>query len=113
VSWQTVAELADLKVGQPVRAELGVPVCVVRVDDDAVHAVHDVCSHQYYELHEGYVDDCSIECALHGSSFDLRTGAPDSLPAVKPIPTYAVRIEDGRVQVDPEHQTNDAPVPQH
>jgi 3-phenylpropionate/trans-cinnamate dioxygenase ferredoxin subunit len=113
VSWETVAALDDLKVGQPVRAELDVPVCVVRVDDDTVYAVHDVCSHQYYELHEGYVDDCSIECALHGSSFDLRTGAPDSLPAVRPIPTYAVRIEAGQVQVDADDQTNDAPVPLH
>ena len=37
MSWRTVAELADLKVGHPVRAELDVPVCVVRTDDDAVN----------------------------------------------------------------------------
>lgn len=113
MTWQKVADMADLEVDTPAVAELEEPVCVVRVDDDTVYAVHDVCSHQYYELHDGYVDDCSIECPLHGSSFDLRTGEPDSLPAVQPIPTYAVRVTGGEVQVDPDHQTNDAPVPQH
>jgi 3-phenylpropionate/trans-cinnamate dioxygenase ferredoxin subunit len=75
--------------------------------------VHDVCSHQYYELHEGFVDGAEIECALHGSSFDLATGEPDSLPATQPIPTYAVKISGGAVWVDTEQQTNDAPVPRH
>ncbi len=113
MSWQRIAELSELPLGQPVYADLSEPVCVVRSSDDSVHAVHDVCSHQYYELHEGYVDDGHIECALHGSSFDLRTGRPDSLPAVTPIPTYAVKVIDGGVWVDAEQQTNDAPVPRH
>ena len=113
MAWQRIAELDELEVGKPTLAQLKQPICVVRIDNDVVFAVHDVCSHQYYELHEGYVDGCSIECALHGSSFDLRTGAPDSLPAVRPIPTYAVRIAAGQVQVDSGHQPNDAPVPQH
>lgn len=113
MSWEKVAELADLPVGQPKLADLAEPVCVVRIDEEIVHAVHDVCSHQYYELHEGWVDGCQIECALHGSSFDLRTGQPDSLPAVKPIPTYAAKIADGGIWVDVEQQTNDASVPRH
>jgi 3-phenylpropionate/trans-cinnamate dioxygenase ferredoxin subunit len=113
VSWQKVAELDELEVNKPVLAQLDEPVCVVRIDGDVVFAVHDVCSHQYYELHEGYVDDTTIECALHGSSFDLETGEPDSLPAVQPIPTYAVRISGGAVWVDVEQQTNDALVPRH
>ncbi len=113
MTWQKVADMADLVVGSPTLAELGEPVCVVRVDDDTVYAVHDVCSHQYYELHEGWVEDRTIECALHGSMFDLRTGQPDSLPAVRPIPTYATKIADGAVWVDLAQQTNDAPVPRH
>ena len=113
MSWTKVADLDDLAVGQPAHVALDEPVCVVRVDNDTVHAVHDVCSHQYYELHEGWVDDSSIECALHGSTFDLRTGRPDTLPAVTPIPTYATKIADGAVWVDLEQQTNAAPVPRH
>lgn len=113
MGWEKVAELGELAVGRPVRVDLAVPICLVRVDGELVFALHDVCSHQYYELHEGYVDGTDIECALHGSSFDLATGAPDSLPAVTPIPTYAVKITGDDVWVDLDQQTNEAPVPRH
>jgi 3-phenylpropionate/trans-cinnamate dioxygenase ferredoxin subunit len=113
VSWEKIAELDELEVGQPTLADLAEPICVVRVDADLVYAVHDVCSHEYYELHEGFHDGRDIECALHGSMFDLETGQPDSLPATQPIPTYAVKISGGAVWVDVEQQTNDAPVPRH
>lgn len=113
MSWEKVAELDELEVGRPALAELEQPICVVRIDRDVVYAVHNVCSHEYYELHEGYVDDRDIECALHGSMFDLQTGEPDSLPATRPIPTYAIKISGGAVWVDVEQQTNDASIPEH
>ncbi|WP_234317555.1 Rieske 2Fe-2S domain-containing protein, partial [Streptomyces stelliscabiei] len=39
------------------------------------------------------VEDCQIECWLHGSAFDLRTGKPSGLPATRPVPVYPVKIE--------------------
>jgi nitrite reductase/ring-hydroxylating ferredoxin subunit len=85
--------LADLRVDQPRRLVIeGVPVAVVRTGD-AVHAVGDVCSHAEVSLSEGEVSDCTIECWLHGSRFDLRTGEPSGPPAFDPIPTYSVQIE--------------------
>jgi 3-phenylpropionate/trans-cinnamate dioxygenase ferredoxin component len=90
----------------------------VRLDEATVKAVHDTCSHAQYDLHEGWLETTSagagaIECALHGSMFDLDTGQPDSLPAVIPIPTYAVRIDGDDVLVDATTPTNAAPVPRH
>jgi 3-phenylpropionate/trans-cinnamate dioxygenase ferredoxin component len=109
-----VAALDDLQVGAAMAAEVdGVPVCVVRLDVDVVKAVHNTCSHQDYPLHEGWVDDNQIECALHGSSFDLDSGQPQSLPAVKPIPVYAVEVTDGAIHVDVARQLNDAAAPSH
>jgi len=77
----------------------GVPVCLVRTKDE-VFAINDVCSHGQVSLTEGEVDGCTIECWLHGSRFDLRTGAPLSLPAVDPNPVYPVKIEDGKILVE-------------
>ena len=50
------------------------------------HAVDDECSHEDYSLSEGevWVDECEIECPRHGSTFDLLTGEPCSLPATQP-----------------------------
>lgn len=114
MAFEQVATLDELPVGTALEAELGgEPICVVRVAEDAVAACHDICSHEEYPLHEGWVGAGEIECALHGSTFDLGTGEALSLPAVKPIPVYAAKIDDGAVWVDLDQQLNDAPVPRH
>ena len=67
-----------------------------------LYATDDICSHAYAELHEGYLDtdDCTIECPLHGSRFDIRSGAVLSLPAYEPIAVYPVRVEGEDVLVE-------------
>ena len=77
----------------------GRPVAVVRDEDGDVHAVDDTCSHANVSLAEGEVDGCTIECWLHGSRFDLRTGKPTGMPATEPVPVYPVKIEDDDVLV--------------
>lgn len=110
---QPVAKLSALTEAAPVKVEIdGVPVCLVR-RGDSVKAVHDTCSHQQWSLSEGMVWDNGIECSLHGSTFDLDSGAPSSLPALKPIPTFAVEIDGDAVSVDVETALNDAPFPEH
>jgi 3-phenylpropionate/trans-cinnamate dioxygenase ferredoxin subunit len=79
----------------------GFRVVVVRIGDD-VYALGDRCSHQDVSLSEGEVDAdaCTIECFKHGSTFDLRTGKPQTLPATRPVPVYDVRVSDGVVLMD-------------
>ncbi|MEE8602138.1 Rieske (2Fe-2S) protein [Euzebya tangerina] len=114
MSFESVAALDDLVVGQAKQVVAGdEPICLVRTDDRTVKAVHNVCSHAQFNLDEGWVEDNHIECSLHGSSFDLDTGQPDSLPAVKPIPTYATKIDGEQVLVDAASPTNDAAPPRH
>jgi 3-phenylpropionate/trans-cinnamate dioxygenase ferredoxin subunit len=78
----------------------GTPVAVVRDADGHLHAVGDTCSHAEVSLAEGEVEDCSIECWLHGSRFDLVTGQPTSLPAILPIPVYPLIVDGDDVLVD-------------
>lgn len=75
-------------------------VAVIRIEDD-FYAISDKCSHADISLSEGevYVDDCEIECWKHGSTFSLKTGKPQTLPATKAVPTYSVVVEDQRVVV--------------
>jgi 3-phenylpropionate/trans-cinnamate dioxygenase ferredoxin subunit len=70
----------------------GVPVCVVKSEGE-VFAISDICSHADVALSDGEVDNGTIECWLHGSRFDLRTGHPTGLPANRPVPTYPVKID--------------------
>lgn len=68
-------------------------IAVVRIGD-AVHAIGDRCTHQDISLSEGevHVDDVTLECWKHGSTFDLITGMPTCLPATRPVPVYEVRL---------------------
>ena len=92
--------LAELEEDTPKRVELdGTPVSVVKTEGE-VFAINDICSHANVSLSEGDVEDCQIECWLHGSAFDLRTGKPSGLPATRPVPVYPVKIEGGSVFVD-------------
>ena len=93
VDYRPACALGDLAEDTPHRVEIaGTPVAVVRTEGE-VFAVNDVCSHANVSLSEGEVENCQIECWLHGSSFDLRTGKPSGPPDTRPIPTYPVKIE--------------------
>jgi 3-phenylpropionate/trans-cinnamate dioxygenase ferredoxin subunit len=96
-----VLSVADLPEVGAVRVVVdGVPVAVVRDEEGHVHAINDICSHAEVSLSEGEVEDCTIECWLHGSRFDLRTGEPTALPAIRPVAVYPVTIDGDDVLVD-------------
>ena len=75
-------------------------VAVVRIADD-FYAVGDTCSHADFSLSEGDVwpDELEIECPKHGSTFSLRTGEPQSLPATTPVPVYDIVVDGEDVKV--------------
>jgi 3-phenylpropionate/trans-cinnamate dioxygenase ferredoxin component len=96
-----LAALEELEVDQGHRVELGDEEAVALIrTGDGVYAVEDVCSHEEYPLSEGWVEDHTIECALHGSRFDLVTGNPDSPPALRPVRIFPVKVDGEDVLVD-------------
>ncbi|MDS1268766.1 non-heme iron oxygenase ferredoxin subunit [Lipingzhangella sp. LS1_29] len=91
--------LSDLPEQGALSVEIGsTPIALARSDGE-VYAVRDVCSHAEVALSEGEVEDGTIECWLHGSCFDLSSGAAINPPATKPVPTYPVKIDGEDVLV--------------
>ena len=104
MTYERVCRLSEVPNEGSLRIELpDVDVAVVRFDDE-VYAIEDLCSHAEVALTDGDVDEVdgvpTIECALHGSCFDLRTGEPTNLPATEPVPVYPVRVEGDDILVD-------------
>ena len=96
---------SDVPIGGTLRVELEaesgtVEVALVRDEDGELHAISDVCSHGAVSLSDGEVEGCTVECWLHGSTFDLRTGKPLTPPAITPVPVYPVTVDGERVLVD-------------
>lgn len=101
----------DVAAGTALRVELvgetgSIEVAIVRDDEGDLHAISDICSHGQVSLSDGEVDGRTIECWLHGSTFDLRTGAPLSLPATRPVPVYPLTLDGDRVLVDVDTTLN-------
>jgi 3-phenylpropionate/trans-cinnamate dioxygenase ferredoxin subunit len=98
--------LSELDDKKPLAVEVGDVAVVLVRDGDEVHALRDECSHASLSLSEGEVTRKGIECWLHGSCFDLRTGQPSSPPATEPVDVYPVRVDGDDVYVDPTTTLN-------
>jgi 3-phenylpropionate/trans-cinnamate dioxygenase ferredoxin subunit len=100
VSFERACALSDVPEDEALAVTLGAQDVAVARHGDEVFAVEDVCSHANVPLSEGEVEDCTVECWLHGSRFDLRTGKPTGLPATEPVATFAVEVRGEDVYVD-------------
>jgi len=88
---------ADLPPERPTRAEVdGVPVMMVRHQGE-LYAMEDTCGHAGCPLSQGRLEDGSIVCACHGSTYRLADGAVLHGPSPFAQPTFDVRVENGRI----------------
>jgi 3-phenylpropionate/trans-cinnamate dioxygenase ferredoxin subunit len=94
-----VAQVSEVEEGQVKVVRVGdMPIGVTKVDGE-LFAFADVCTHDDGPVAEGELDEYIIECPRHGAKFDIRTGKVKQLPAVMPIPVYAVRVDGDRVLI--------------
>ena len=102
MTFKRACALTDVAEGESLAVEVdGEQVAIVRTEGE-VFAIRDECSHAQVPLSEGEVDGYTIECWLHGSCFDVRTGEPTNLPATEPVPTYPIKIEGDDVLISIE-----------
>jgi 3-phenylpropionate/trans-cinnamate dioxygenase ferredoxin subunit len=95
-----VCPLSELPRGEALRVDADPPIAVFHTEDGEVFAIDDTCSHQDASLADGWVEGCEVECPLHASKFNLRTGAVDAPPAKRPVRAHAVTIEDEVITVE-------------
>ncbi|HWA66581.1 MAG TPA: non-heme iron oxygenase ferredoxin subunit [Mycobacteriales bacterium] len=99
MSYVRACSLSELAEDSAKAVEIdGVAVCLARSQGE-VTALLDECSHAEVALSDGEVADGTVECWLHGSRFDLRTGKPIGPPATEAVTTYPVRIDGDDVFV--------------
>jgi 3-phenylpropionate/trans-cinnamate dioxygenase ferredoxin subunit len=100
-SWVEVGRVEDVPPGHAARLEIDdYPIAIFNVDGE-FFCLDDTCSHAQASLSDGDLDvsRCAIECPLHGSAFDLRSGDPLSLPAVEPVHVHHIDTTDGVIRV--------------
>jgi len=107
MAFERACSLEDVAEDEALGVTLGAYEVAVARHGVEVFAVENICSHAAVALSEGEVTvsdfgACTVECWLHGSRFDLRTGKPTGLPATEPVATFPVDVRtnaDGSTDV--------------
>jgi nitrite reductase/ring-hydroxylating ferredoxin subunit len=94
-----VAKVGDVAPGSVLKIAAGKFSIALYNLDGTLYATDEICSHAYASLAEGFIIDDTIECPLHGACFSIKTGEALSAPAIDPITTYPVRIENDVVLI--------------
>ncbi|MCD9027983.1 non-heme iron oxygenase ferredoxin subunit [Luteimonas sp. BDR2-5] len=93
----------DVADGEIRRGELpdGHPLAIYNIGGE-FFVTDDICSHGEASLSEdGMLDGHEVECSWHFGKFDVRTGEATAMPCEIPLRVWPVRIENGRVCIDP------------
>lgn len=101
-----VGRLAELPVGEVVTVNPpGSPPISVFHTEEGLFAIDDTCTHQDASLADGWVEGCVVECPLHESCFDLRTGAASGPPAKRGVRTHRVEVHAGEIHLIPSAES--------
>ena len=96
-----VASTAEIPQGGMKRVTLGTQQILLANVGGKFYAIGSVCTHMGGPLDRGKLDGHEVECPWHGSRFDLTTGSVKRGPAVKPEPSYEVKVEGQDIKLRP------------
>ncbi len=98
--WVRVAGIGEVPEGGVIAKKIGESeIALYHVEGGGFYATENVCTHEYAQLCEGWLEGYEIECPLHAGRFDVRTGKALCPPVEEDVKTYEVRVSDGEVLV--------------
>jgi nitrite reductase/ring-hydroxylating ferredoxin subunit len=100
MAWMRAAAVSEVKERGVMDAEVGGEDIALYWVDDAVFATHNICTHAFARLSEGFLEGDCIECPIHQAMFNVKTGEVMAPPAYTPIKTFPCRVEGDDVMVD-------------
>ncbi len=98
--WVRVAAVGEIPEGSAIAVRVkDREIALYHVEEGGFYATENVCTHEYAQLSEGWLEGYEIECPLHAGRFDVRTGKALCPPVEENVRTCEVRIRDGDVFV--------------
>jgi nitrite reductase/ring-hydroxylating ferredoxin subunit len=96
--WVRVADVAEVAEGQvhPVRLK-DREIALYHLPGGDFRATDNICTHEYAQLSDGWLENGCIECPLHAARFDVRTGKALCAPAEANLQVFELKVEDGNL----------------
>ena len=95
MGWVRVAAASEVAEGQVIGVRIGdQEVAVYHLPGGEYRATSNICSHEYAQLSDGWLEDGCIECPLHAARFDVRTGKALCAPAEANLQVFEVKVEN-------------------
>jgi nitrite reductase/ring-hydroxylating ferredoxin subunit len=92
--WLRVASTTDVAENAAIAVRVGErEIALYHLPGGEFRATDNVCTHEYAQLHEGWVENGEIECPLHAGRFDIRTGKALAPPCEVDIETFEVKVD--------------------
>ena len=104
MTWYKVLKEGAMKDGDLFKVEVeGQEVLLIR-DGNNYFATSHLCTHEDYDLSEGFMDDHQLICPNHFATFKPSDGTvlspPEGAGDISPLKSYKTKVEDGQIMVE-------------
>jgi len=92
--WVRVAAASDVAEGHVTAVRVGdKEIALYHLPGGDYRATDNICTHEYAQLSDGWLEDGCIECPLHAARFDIRSGRALCAPAEEDLQVFELKRE--------------------
>ncbi len=104
MTWYKVLKEGAMKDGDLFKVQVeGREVLIIR-DGNSYYATSHLCTHEDYDLSEGFMDDHQLICPNHFATFNPKDGSvispPEGAGDISPLKSYKTKVENGEIMVE-------------
>lgn len=106
MTWYKVAKEGSMKDGALFKTKVGEQEVLLIKSGDSYYATSHLCTHEEYDLSEGFMDEGTLICPNHFATFNPKDGSvispPEGSGDISPLKSFPVKVENGEVLVEVE-----------
>ena len=92
--WVRVATTAEVPENGILPVRVGDrEIALYHLPGGEFRATDNICTHEFAQLSDGWLEDGQIECPLHAGRFDVRTGKGLCAPIDKDLDVFETRVD--------------------
>ncbi|MDS0256132.1 Rieske (2Fe-2S) protein [Thermoplasmatales archaeon AK] len=104
MTWYKVAKETSMKDGDLMKTNVGGKEVLIIRDGNNFFATSVYCTHEEYDLSEGFLDDHQLICPNHFATFNPKDGSvispPEGSGDIAPLHSFRTKVENGDVMVE-------------